>query len=130
MRHGRILRWWSRRRLTALLAVVCLAGSWIELTIPDVHDSNVSVVMQASPPESGADGHDAPAADESAHHPDTPSGASHTFHVDHCVHGHFVMIRVVASPNSDPHVISVCPSTRQIELSSVDLPPRFRPPIA
>ena len=125
-----MLRWRFIRRLTALLAVVCLMGSWAELMIPDVHDSNVSVVTQSAPIDGAADGQRAPISGVASHHPSAPSGSSHMFHVDHCVHGHFVVMRVVV-PLAPRHAMpSWHLSTLQTEPGSVDLPPHSRPPIA
>lgn len=130
MAHRHAMRWWSLRRLTALLAVVCLAGSWLELAIPDVHDSKASVVTQASPLEVAMNEHDPHTVDAPVPHPDNEQGSSHTFHVDHCAHGHFSLIQVSAASSEELFVESERPAARVVELSSVDLLPRFRPPIA
>lgn len=129
MAHGRTLRWWSLRRLTALLAVVCLAGSSLEWMLPDVHDGDVaSVIEQAGGDATGCE--QAALASAQTQQSSTPSQSHHDFHVDHCSHAHFAVIQVVASLVQEPTPSSPHPSTRHDRPGRVDPIPLSRPPIA
>ena len=156
-RLRRFVRSTLLRRVLALVCMACLASSWCEALLPDVHDGDAAAAEVANSDAASHGRADAafpvyaealavvPAAlivhgtvvatiGESgteapgSHDPSTPG--SHKLHVDHCGHAHSMPPAAAgAAPPPAPEHADGPPAT-VAALTSVALSPHTRPPIA
>lgn len=131
---------WSTllRRLVAVVAVVCLGGSWMEAVVPDIHDGNAGSMSHAGVPSvvaavGAADLHPGGQHTEPPRaraHGDAPGEIPHPIQVEHCGHSH-TLVDPATAPAADVRIpCSAATWPRGDDLASIVRQPQFRPPIA
>lgn len=118
---NRLPRFSWHRRLVAIFAGAAVLAMSFEVVLPDIHDDDaVAAVVAAAP--SGLEHSERPV-------PATPV-SGHSFHVDHCSHGHPLATMEPAVSGGVALMGHRAIAALTVAPPAVFAPPRFRPPIA
>lgn len=113
------------RRFTALLTCIALLFASLEVTIPDVHDTDGDSEMTTRA------GPGAVLAVTSRPLPsEHPTGPLHSHHVDHCSHSHADGVPAAAPAWTGTTESTALPNSPEIATSSLPAAPHHPPPIA
>ncbi len=119
------------RLMTSGVVILGVFLAPFESLVPDVHDnvgSVVSALILSNPSIVSRDmsgGRKSPPVDSSS-----GQTKEHPFHADHCSHGHCFSLGTSSIAVSLGYVRRLAVETASLELLSVSLSPRHRPPIA
>ncbi len=112
------------RRFTALLTGISLLFASLEVTIPDVHDTDGGSEMttRANPGAVFASASRSLPADH-------PTGPLHSHHVDHCSHSHADGVPAAVPALTGTAESTALPNAPEVAISSLPAAPHHPPPI-